>query len=275
MAEKIEAALHDLPVPGTSGKLSQTGEPSGEQNMQEKRSSGSSNGSFTSATTCTELSELEVLRKSINALMAKRSGSSISSVPKRPVPGFTNVIPPSSSALSDVTEVHEKCVKTVQHSTVVQQAPTPDSSHGGPSGQFLADWLNKQFVGFLKNIDGKDTLHMHVDLKVIELIAEGKYVDFAKLLKEERNNDSNIQVVTQNELTFFVPATHPPTKIENHELWDEASLVFQSIMNKYFPDKSGQLLEYKSYIEHISQIYDWSHVYAYDKHFCRVKEKNP
>ncbi len=75
-------------------------------------------------------------------------------------------------------------------------------------------------------------------------------------------------------LTFYVPATKPPGKIESVQEWSRAFLVFQSAHLMYFPEKSGQLLEYKVYIEHIAHSFEWHKVYAYDKHFRRVQAKN-
>ncbi len=130
-------------------------------------------------------------------------------------------------------------------------------------------------MNMMHNVDGEQTLHLHIDPRVMELIAEGKYVDFSKLLKDKSDEVENIELVTPEDYKFYIPASKPGKKIENFETWGKAFLVFQSAFQVYFPDVVGQLLEYQGFIERMSKMFDWHKVYAYDRHFRRVQAATP
>ncbi len=127
----------------------------------------------------------------------------------------------------------------------------------------------------MREIDGKNSLHFHLDPKILETISEGKYIDFAKLLRDDSDDNEGMQVVKQNGLEFFIPATKPPSKIGDYVTWDKAFLVFQSAYQVYFPERAGELLEYCESIDRLAGVFDWGKVYSYDKHFRRVMAANP
>ncbi len=52
-------------------------------------------------------------------------------------------------------------------------------------------------------------------------------------------------------------------------------MVFQSTSHEYFPQRAGELLEYKESIERMAGVFEWQQVNAYDRHFHRVQEKIP
>ncbi len=135
--------------------------------------------------------------------------------------------------------------------------------------------FDMRVMGVIHRMNGQDNLHNHLDLKMVEAIVRGEYVDFAKLLKQDRPEDSQLQVINQNELTFYVPATKPPAHIASHEVWNQAFMVFQSVQVKYHPHLSGELLEYRNLIAIAAQDYDWERVYNYDKEFRRVMAHTP
>ncbi len=146
---------------------------------------------------------------------------------------------------------------------------------GNESGECSVTWLRGQVMQMMREIDGKNSLHFHLEQKLLEAIAEGKYVDFAKLLQEEIEDGEGLQVVKQNGLEFFIPATKPPSKISDHGTWEKVFVVFQSAYQVYFPKRAGQLLEYKELIDRLAQVFDWGKVYSYDKHFRHVMADNP
>ncbi len=108
----------------------------------------------------------------------------------------------------------------------------------------------------------------------MEAIAEGKYVDFVHLLKDDPDKTENLEV-KQNNLTFYLPASKPPTKVESLEVWQKSFMVFHSAFQTFFPEKAQELLEYRVHIEGLAAVFDWSRVYAYDKHFHRVQAAKP
>ena len=58
----------------------------------------------------------------------------------------------------------------------------------------------------------------HVDPSVKVKIIEGKYVDFAKLIPQDRvmaEEDNQVQLVMKAGSTFFVPAIESNTHISN------------------------------------------------------------
>ncbi len=130
----------------------------------------------------------------------------------------------------------------------------------------------------MRNMDGKDVLHLHVEEKILQRIAEDKYVDFGCLLKdddEDDKDDPDLQVYNQDGVSFFIPTTKRPKKIQNFQRWAEAFTVFLSASHEYFPTRTGELMEYREFIERAAGVFEWKKVYAYDRRFRRVQERNP
>ncbi len=279
--------------------------------QSEKHWSNSSVESTMSVNTSLELQELELLQKSLDSQIASLKVSPVSASEAGPVlgvglsrPCFVPIMqkvaertvsasgpcstlsaPLSRSAIlsGGVNKTEAEHVKWLVTETVWKEcnarpgSTATTSSAPTTAGRLtgLDDQISMRIMQLLKDVDGKNSLHFHVEGEILEQIAQGHYVDFANLLKDEVDDAEGLQVVNQNNLMFYIPATKPPNKIENYEIWSQAFLVFQSAFQVYFPEKAGQLLEYRSYIERISHVFDWGRVYDYDKHFRCVQADNP
>ncbi len=112
--------------------------------------------------------------------------------------------------------------KLVEHQVICEQkkttvapareptAATPDLS----SGQFTHDWLNAQMMRMMRNVDGQDALHLHVEEKYLQLIAQDKYVELARLLKEDKDEDRETELeIVKEGVTFNIPGTKRGRKI--------------------------------------------------------------
>ncbi len=141
--------------------------------------------------------------------------------------------------------------------------------------QFSDEWFAAKMMHALRDIDGEHSLHLHLDEKTLELIAEGKYVEFGKLLKSVDDNEEPMCEVKQNDLTFYIPTQKQPQKVDCLTTWCKAFMVFHSVCQVYRPEISGQLLEYRSSIEGCAWHNEWSSVYAYDRFFHHVQASRP
>ncbi len=172
-------------------------------------------------------------------------------------------------------QVRRVVEKTICTKTTHEQAPASTSS-GQSSGRYSDEYLQTHVMEVIRDLDGKHSLHFHVETKYLEAIAEGKYIDFSKLLKDEHDDDDdNIEVKMQNALTFYLPASKPCRKIDCVETWLKAFVVFDSAFNLYHPNKAATLLEYRTSIERFAADFDWVNVYAYDRHFRQVQANKP
>ncbi len=184
----------------------------------EPRNSGESTESFVSATTCTELQELELLRKSIDSQIAIRKAASQVSVPRpanqRFVPLVDKVqqrmtvefakqqtaptvesVPTPSAIVSGAAGARSEPVRAALSAAAGAPPPTPgtkptsesQSTSSGPnSGVFSDEWFAAKMMNALRVMDGKDSLHHHLDEKLLEAIAQGQYLQviWEKIMKE-------------------------------------------------------------------------------------------
>ncbi len=249
----------------------------------------------TSITQAAEVFELEELRKVLDKKIAEKRAKEGQTSRQGFVPLIdraaagnlsTAVFPPSTpSIISETTPAPgEKVVKEVRDETTMTKKTVctggqdTASSSGLSAGQFMNEWFNGQMMRAMRNIDGKDALHLHVEKRVLQLIAEDKYVDFGRLLKDEDEDDKDdpdLQVYNQDGVSFFIPTTKRPRKIQNYQRWAEAFTVFQSVSHEFFPQRAGELMEYKEFIERASGVFEWKKVYAYDRRFRCVQERTP
>ncbi len=245
MDERIQAALAKADLSSSkTGENSKetTTESEPEKEAGEPRNSGESTESFMSATTCAELQELELLQKSIDSQITIRRAASQASVPRptnqRFVPLVDKVqqrmtvefakqqtastvepVPTPSVIVSGATSACGQPPRTTPSAAAGAPPLTPgdkpsaesQSTASGPnSGVFSDEWFAAKMMNALHVMDGKDSLHHHLDEKLLEAIAQGQYVDFAKLLKDEVDDSEGIQMIMQNCSRFtYQPQNHP------------------------------------------------------------------
>ncbi len=288
----IEAALNKMMSGSTSNSTGRSFEPPEDRDLTECEASDNSGDTTTVFNSSDELQELELMRKMLDCHIAARRAPS-QGPPGRKELHFrpildeaaagnlsTQVAPPSTlSALSgsvEETRVSKTVEVTSEETKQGDMAHSPAASTSARSGQLgVTPEFKVQVMHVVHDMDGKGALYLHVDEKVMELIAQAKYVDLAKLLKEDEDEDQRLQMVKQDGIMVYVPGTKAPIKIDSLEVWCRAFMTYQSAFNLYFPEKSGQLLEYREYIERVALVFDWQWVYAYDRHFRRVQAAYP
>ena len=109
----------------------------------------------------------------------------------------------------------------------------------------------------------------HIDELTQNKIMKDEYIDFVKLLPRDRivsEEDGRMELVVKNGKTFWVPVTET-VAINGFSKWEQAFRIFSNIFTKFYPHKSGELIQYNHVIHSISAIYTWENVYSYDKKF--------
>ena len=145
--------------------------------------------------------------------------------------------------------------KEVFHVTEFNTTPAKD---GNRSFQFIAE-MDEDYL-----IVGN-----HVDLAMQEIIQNDEYVDFGKLIPQDRilsEDGDRMELVVRNGKTFWTQ-TNESVTIGNFNKWEQAFRIYSNIYTKKFPQKAGDLIQYNHVIYSISLTYVWENVYAYDKEF--------
>ena len=117
----------------------------------------------------------------------------------------------------------------------------------------------------------------HVDEATQEKTIQGLYVDFSKLIPNDKmltDEDSKLELVIRNGKTFWTPVSESVT-INNFARWEQVFRVFSNIYTHHYPHKSGELIQYNHVIHSISLIYVWENIYSYDKEFRMHISQHP
>ena len=114
----------------------------------------------------------------------------------------------------------------------------------------------------------------HVDPMIQQKIINNEFVDFSKLLPNNRFNgneeENRLELVTRNGSTYFVPASdRDSTSITSFAKWEQAFRVFSNIYSRAYPGKAMELIQYNHVIHVVASTYIWENVYRYDKEFRR------
>ena len=109
----------------------------------------------------------------------------------------------------------------------------------------------------------------HLDGSMINKIKNGEYIDFGKLIPQDRvvvEKDQRLEMILKNGHAFYVPVSES-SNISNFHKWEQAFRVFSNVYTRFYPDRSTKLIKYNHIIHTISQSYTWENVYMYDKDF--------
>ena len=109
----------------------------------------------------------------------------------------------------------------------------------------------------------------HLDESMQSRIKRGEYVDFGKLLPQNKilsDNESHMEFVIKNGKTYWSPVSDSIV-INGFSRWEQAFRIYANIYTKEFPQQSSELIQYNHIIHSISSQYVWDNVYAYDKEF--------
>ena len=119
--------------------------------------------------------------------------------------------------------------------------------------------------------EGYLTVAAHVDDHTKKKILNFEYVDFVRLIPQDRianEEDQRLTFMNKGGVPYLVPAEPKQNgTISSFSRWDQAFKVFTDIMTSKYPDMSTELLQYGHDIFTTSQTYIWENVYSYDKDF--------
>ena len=120
----------------------------------------------------------------------------------------------------------------------------------------------------------------HIDESTKERILNFQYIDFGKLLPQDRivqQEDQRLTLVNKGGIPYLVPAADNLREngISNYGHWDQAFWVFSEVMTSRYPNKAQELIQYNHIIHTAAQTYIWDNVYSYDKDFRIHVSKNP
>ena len=111
----------------------------------------------------------------------------------------------------------------------------------------------------------------HVDETTKHKIISGEYIDFARLILQNRvsaEDDHHMEMVNYGGHTFWVPASdRTAISINSFSKWEQAFRVFSNIYTREYPNRSSELIQYNHVIHTASLNFQWDNVYHYDKEF--------
>ena len=113
----------------------------------------------------------------------------------------------------------------------------------------------------------------HVDESLERCIRSGEYVDFARLIPQDRvqmQQDNRLQLIQQDGHISCTPVSgsnNSDFSINSFACWEQAFRVFSNVYMRQFPQRASELIQYNHVIHTASMIYAWNNVYAYDIDF--------
>ena len=111
----------------------------------------------------------------------------------------------------------------------------------------------------------------YIDEKMKKRIGNGEYVDFAKLMPQDRvgiEDSHRMEMVNKNGMSYWVPvADRETTVINGYAKWEQAYCVFSNIYTHFHPSRAGKLIQYNHIIHTAAQSFIWENVYRYDREF--------
>ncbi len=249
-----------------------------------------------------ELAELELLKRTVEMwIQAKRNDKDLPPVPSSSV--FTEImhkardtcnslsVNPSSSPPSvDVvgvpgqktTEVQIEVAKekvteqTTAQPVTLGPAAALEPQPGTSTGKAGTDWFDARLMQALHNIDGEDLVFEHLDRKVLEAIAKDEFVEFGRLIdRQEIEPEKGIHLYNQEGVEFYFPQNKAAPKINSFGEWCRASLVFQAAHQKFHPERTAKIMEYRASIEEFAKQFPWAKVAEYHRRFRRNMAKKP
>ena len=123
------------------------------------------------------------------------------------------------------------------------------------------------------------TVAAHIDDATKEKVILGKYIDFAKLIPQNRvkqEEGHRMEFVMKGKDSYWTPYSERelPT-VSNITRWEQAFRVYCDIYTRQYPHKAAELIEYGHVINTTALSYQWDNVYVYDCEFRIHLSKNP
>ena len=115
----------------------------------------------------------------------------------------------------------------------------------------------------------------HLDSTLKETIINHEYVDFSKLLKEEKraqDEEQKMIMINKGGFSYWSPVADKSTAIHSYARWEQAFRVYLDVYTTRYPERAYELIQYNLIIHSTSQSYQWDNIYAYDREFRRHME---
>ena len=134
---------------------------------------------------------------------------------------------------------------------------------------FIEKGLNLQSAAVDENYM---VIGAHLDNSVKQKIVNHEYVDFSRLLPQDRvtrEEDHRMELVNRGGSTFFIPVADRENQggITGFPKWEQVFRIFSNVYTKYYPDRATELIQYNHIIFTAAQTFAWDNVYLYDKEF--------
>ena len=112
----------------------------------------------------------------------------------------------------------------------------------------------------------------HVDSALAQKIVSHQYIDFGRLLPQDRvtcEEDQCMELINRGGSTFFIPASDKDSSgvINSFFKWEQSFRVFSNVYTRAYPDRASELIQYNHIIFTASQTFTWENVYLYDREF--------
>ena len=125
----------------------------------------------------------------------------------------------------------------------------------------------------------------HLDQAIIQKIHNHEFVDFSKLLPQDRvhvedDSSQRKELINKNGMTYWSPVSSRESSnlISSFNKWENAFRVFSNVYTTKYPLRATELLQYAHVIYTASMAYHWDNVYLYDKefrlHMCKHPQRN-
>ena len=116
----------------------------------------------------------------------------------------------------------------------------------------------------------------HVDPIIRQKIINHEYVDFAKLLRKDKQleDEQKMTMINKGGMMYWVPLERN-TSINGYGKWDQAFRVFLDIYSGKYLERTSELIQYNHIIHTAAGTYAWENVARYDQEFRCHMERHP
>ena len=120
----------------------------------------------------------------------------------------------------------------------------------------------------------------HIEAALKDKIKVGQFVELDKLIQKRvlqsgPKDESRMQLVNRDGVSYFVPTVDRETKIDNVKKWEQAFRVYTTIYCEANPSRAGEILQYIDIIHRAAAIFNWDNVAKYDYVFRQLMAAKP
>ena len=192
--------------------------------------------------------------------------------------------------ISNARNIAENAIiEAERHKARIQQPNRGKSEFCSPNpidfnNQMRTPKCDTEVLRHLRYLDSEDdeffhtTCHIEETLK--EKIGKGGFVELEKLIQKRilqsgPKDDSRMQLVNRDGVSYFVPSIDRETKIDGIKKWEQAFRVYTTIYCKANPTRAGEILQYVDIIHRAAAIFNWDNVARYDYVFRQLMATKP